>query len=275
MFAALSRAAAASTRSAPVRFAGHSKWAKIARGKGATDAARSTLFAKLGRALGAAVRAGGADPSSNLRLGSLLEAARRASMPKDNVERAMKMRDEGAALAEVTFEVAAPGGAALLVDVLTDNIKRTAPAIRHIVSKHGGEVAAPGAQSWLFATRGRVVVARGTPADDERVLDAALGAGAVDVDFDGADDGGDGDGDGAAGGDAVVVITTARETLAAVRGAVAAAGAKVLGASLGRVPSTTVALEGADAEAFGALLAALDEHEDVQAVTHNAEDGEE
>lgn len=250
------------TLTAPRRFAGHSKWAKIARGKGAADVARSALFTKLARALGAALRAGGPDSSSNLRLASLLEAARRASMPKESVERALKLRDDNVALNELTFEVAAAGGAALLVECLTDNVKRTGPAIRHICSKNNAEVSAPGAQAWLFAWKGRIVVARGTLADDERLLDAVLGAGAVDVDFDAADD----------GGERVAIVETTRETLASVRNAASASGARVLGFSLARVPSTTVSLDDEAGAAFGALLDALGEHEDVQSIVHNIAD---
>ena len=280
--AAAARArAAAVTPAAPAlaRGAGHSKWAKIARGKGANDVARGALFAKLSRGIGAAVRAGGADAASNLRLAALLDAARRAGCPRDVVDRALRTRDEGAALAETTFELTAAGGVALIVDCLTDNQRRTAPAVRHAAAKHGADVAAPGAAAWAFATRGRVAVAlpprapaAARAAAEDALLAAALDAGAVDVDFGGGGDGGNG-GDGDAADEAVVWCD--REALAAVRGALGKAGAgAVLSAALARVPTSRVRLSAADGEAFAALLAALDALDDVQSVTHNAAEEE-
>jgi YebC/PmpR family DNA-binding regulatory protein len=253
------------------RFAGHSKWAKIARGKGEADKARSLNFNKLSRGINAAAKAGGPDPSSNMRLAGLLEAARKASCPKDIIERALRAKD-GLAMTEVTYEVTAAGGAALLVDCLTDNVRRTAPAIRYIATQNGAEVAAPGAAAWQFAMRGRLSLAlaeaRGSSArasEEAAVFEEALAAGAIDVDFPAAVDD---DGDNNEG-----VIWVEKDDLSKVRAALAGgARSRIVTASLVRVPTSLVSLEGADAENFGNLLAELHEHEDVQAVCHNAAD---
>lgn len=166
---------------------GHSKWATIKHKKGAADKARGKLFAKLARQIEVAARAGGGDPEMNPTLRAAVAKAKGSQMTNDAIDRAIK-RGTGEAGAEtyepITYEGYAPGGVALLIDVLTDNRNRTGAEIRSIFTKHGGSMAEPGSVSWQFSRRGVVLV--GGDADEEALLEAALDAGADDL----ADDGG-------------------------------------------------------------------------------------
>ena len=183
-------------------------------------------------------------------------------------------------MSEVTYELTAAGGAALLVDCLTDNVRRTAPAIRYIATQNGAEVAAPGAAAWQFATRGRLALAlaeaRGSTArasEEAAVFEEALAVGAIDVDFPAAgdDDDDDDEDDAAGGGSDEGIVWVEKDDLPKVRAALASgARSRVVTASLVRVPTSLVSLEGTDAENFGKLLADLHEHEDVQLIVHNA-----
>lgn len=182
-------------------------------------------------------------------------------------------------MSEVTYELTAAGGAALLVDCLTDNVRRTAPAIRYIATQNGAEVAAPGAAAWQFATRGRLALAlaeaRGSTArasEEAAVFEEALAVGAIDVDFPAAGDDDDDTEDGAAGGGSDEgIVWVEKDDLPKVRAALAGgARSRVVTASLVRVPTSLVSLEGTDAENFGKLLAELHDHEDVQLIVHNA-----
>ena len=252
-------------RASAARLAGHSKMAKIFKSKGANDVARGALFTKVSKMISSAAKAGGADPSSNLRLASALEAAKKHNVPRDIVDRALKSK-EGLALEEFVFECKGPGGVSLLVTALTDNARRTTPAIKHILSKHGGSLA----PSHVFAPKAVVTVAAaaGAPAQacEEAVMEAALGAGAEDVELLGGGEG------------ALEARATApREALAPLRAALLAAGLRVSSVLLARLPAALVAVEpGSDAEAeLRELLDRLEAQEDVQSVTHNAELAEE
>ncbi len=247
-----------------ILLAGHNRWTKIGRGKVLTDAARSITFAKLTKAISSAVRAGGADPASNLRLASVLDAARRASMPKDNIERALAKRGEGAAaLSEGLLEGSA-GPVAVLVSVLSDNMRRTLPEVRHIFTKHGGSLGSAGSQAFRFSLRGRVCVevpAGGAPAEFcASLLEAALAAGAEDVDADEPPE---------------ATVWCAPSGVGALRNGLGAAGFKVTAAALTREPTALVAPPADAEEALEALLAALEGHPDVQEVLTNAGGGEE
>ena len=263
-------------------FAGHSKWAKIARGKGSSDAARSILFAKISKGITAAVKAGGLDIASNLRLAGLVDAARKASCPKDIVERAMRAK-ETVSLTEVQYEVTASGGAAIIIDCLTDNVRRLAPALRYICTQNNAQVAAPGAAAWQFVTRARISIALTNQiGTDERsrqeaaLLDASINLGAVDVDFpsttledegeqnDNDDDDNDNDDKDTA------VVWAEPSLLSSIRIALLKDSFDVTSASLIRVPTSYVTLEGIDNDSFGDLLTSLEEHEDVQNIVHNA-----
>src|SRR6187455_1209646 len=166
---------------------GHSKWATIKHKKGAADAARGKLFAKLIRQVEVAAREGGGDPDMNPTLRTMYQKARDASVPLDTIERAIKRGTgdlEGVIYEQITYEGYAPGGVAVLIDVLTDNRNRTGAEVRSIFTKFGGSMAEPGAVGWQFSRRG-VVMVEGV-VDEEKLLEAALEAGADDV----VDDGG-------------------------------------------------------------------------------------
>ena len=234
-------------------FAGHSKWATIQRSKGANDVARGALFTKISKMLSSAVRAGGPDPSTNLRLASALDAAKKSSVPKDLIERALKSK-EGVATEELLFEAVGPGGVALLITCNTDNGRRTTPAIKYILGKHSSALGATRA----FAQKG--IFSLG-PAllSEEAIMEAALSAGAEDVEM----------------GDerTTAKVTCPREATSGVRSALLAAGLPVSSVLLTRVATSSVALEaGSEEEAtFAALLEKLEEQEDVLSVLHNAE----
>ena len=236
---------------------GHSKWSSIKHKKGAADAKRGKLFSKLTRALIVAAKDGGADPAGNLALQNAIEKARAASMPKDNIDRAIA-KGSGAdadadAFESITYEGYGPEGVAVIVEALTDNRNRTAADVRHLFAKHGGNLGTDGSVSWQFERRGVVVVAADGVDEDELFLAAADG-GADDIEQDGT----------------VFQITSAPDQLAAVRGAVEKAGFTVDSAELMLVPKTTVAVDDeTKARQVMRLIDALEENDDVQDVYAN------
>ena len=162
--------------------AGHSRWAKVKHFKGGIDAKRALAFAKLSKEIMVAARIGGGDPDMNPRLRMALLRSRAASMPLDNVERAIKKgtgADQAAAMEDLTYEIYAPHGIAVLVELTTDNRNRTAQEIRSIVTKNGGSIAASGAVSRLFNRKGQIIVSR-EAADEDSLMELALEAGAED-----------------------------------------------------------------------------------------------
>src|ERR687883_770043 len=168
---------------------GHSKWSSIKHKKGAADKKRGQLFSKLARALIVAARDGGPDPTANLALANAIEKARSYSMPKDNIERAIA-RGSGAAgdaeaFEQITYEGYGPNGVAIIVEALTDNRNRTAAEVRHVFSKHDGNLGTSGAVAWLFERRGVILVDADTSDEDDVMLAAAEG-GADDVVQDGS-----------------------------------------------------------------------------------------
>jgi YebC/PmpR family DNA-binding regulatory protein len=234
---------------------GHSKWATIKHKKGATDKARAKVFNKIARQLEVAAREGGADVNSNASLRTVIQKAKAAQMTNDAIDRAVK---RGAGLADgghyeaLTYEGYAPGGAALLVDVLTDNRNRTGADVRNVFSKLGGSLAEPGAVGWQFSRRGVVVVNGG---DEETVMMAALEAGADDV-------GPDGDG--------VWRITSEPSIVYDVRDALQALGLEVASAESTMVASLTVEVTDAgDARKILRIMDALEDLDDVQDVYSN------
>ena len=236
--------------------AGHSKWAQIKRKKGATDAKRGQLFSKLARAIIVAARDGGPDPAGNLTLQNAIEKAKEASMPKENIERAIARgagpAADGSAYETVTYEGYGPAGVALYVEALTDNRNRTAAEVRHIFSKSDGSLAESGAVAWLFERRG-IVLVDGDADEDELTLAAADG-GADDISTDGSS----------------YTVVSAPESLASVRDAIQAAGIEVESAELTLVPTTTIELEDeSDAKKVLRLMDALEENDDVQDVHAN------
>ena len=236
---------------------GHSKWSSIKHKKGAADAKRGQLFTKLTRALIVAAKDGGPDPASNLALQNAIEKARAASMPKDNIERAIARGSgtgaDAAAYEQISYEGYGPGGVAVYVDVLTDNRNRTAGDVRHIFARHDGNLAESGAVAWLFERKGVVLVDRDSTDEDELTL-AAADAGAEDV----ADEG------------SSFEVTCAPEDLQAARVGLEAAGIAVTDAEVTMLPKTTVAVEDETvARKVLKLIDGLEENDDVQDVYAN------
>ena len=234
---------------------GHSKWATIKHKKGAADAARGKLFAKLIRQVEVAAREGGGDPDMNPTLRTMYQKARDASVPLDTIERAIKRGTgelEGVSYEQITYEGYAPGGVALMIEVLTDNRNRTGAEVRSIFTKHGGSMAEPGAVAWQFERKGIVLVDRSVEEDDLMLV--ALDAGAEDI----ADDG------------EVWRITTPPTDVSAVRSAIEDAGIEVRSSELTMVPTSTVAVDTEEAaRKILKLVDALDDNDDVQDVYGN------
>lgn len=233
---------------------GHSKWATIKHKKGAVDKARGKLFAKIARQLEVAARDGGGDPNSNATLRTVMLKAKAGQMTNDAIDRAIKRgtgEDDGGTYEAITYEGYAPGGVALLIDVLTDNRNRTGADIRNIFSKLGGSMAEPGAVGWQFARRGVIMVAGG---DEDTVMMAALDAGADDVSSD---------------GDAFR-ITCDPSAVYDVRDALQAAGVEVESADSTMVASLSVEVTDTDdARKILRIVDALEDNEDVQDVYSN------
>lgn len=235
---------------------GHSKWHSIKHKKGAADAARGKLFARLIRQIEVAAREGGGDTDANATLRTMVQKARDASVPIDTIERAIKRGTgelEGVRYESVTYEGYAPNGVALLVETLTDNRNRTGSEIKNLFNRNGGNFAEPGAVAWQFARKGVIIVEKSAGAEDDLML-AALEAGAEDI----ADQGDSWQ------------VTTAPTDLNAVRAAIDDAGIAVTSAELTMLPSQTVPLsEESSAKQVLRLVDALEDHDDVQAVYAN------
>lgn len=234
---------------------GHSKWATIKHKKGAADKARGKLFAKLARQIEVAARSGGGDPDMNPGLRTAVAKAKSSQMTNDAIDRAIK-RGTGEAGADhyeaITYEGYAPGGVALLIDVLTDNRNRTGAEIRNVFTKHGGSMAEPGSVSWQFRRRGVVLVTGSV--DEERMLELALEAGADDV----ADDGG------------TWRVTSEPSLLHDVAEAMTTAGLSVLSAEAPMVSDNLVPVDSVEgARAILRILDAIEDNDDVQDVYAN------
>ena len=237
--------------------AGHSKWSKIKRQKAVTDKAKGKLFSKLGREIAVAAREGGGDPDFNPRLRTAIDNAKSQRMPSDNIDRAVRRGTgdlPGASFEEVTHEGYAPGGAALYLECLTDNPRRTLAELRHLLDKRGGNLGQSGSVAWMFERKGQILVSA-DDCDEDAVLDAALEAGAENFESE----------------DGMYVVTTTASDFHDVLGAMRDAGVPVEEAELAMVPGNTVKLEGRDAEKVLAVLHALDEHDDVLKVNTNVD----
>lgn len=234
---------------------GHSKWATIKHKKGAADAKRGKLFAKLARQIEVASRAGGGDVDMNPTLRTAVQKAKAASMTNDAIDRAVKRgtgESGGDAYEDITYEGYAPGGVALLIDVLTDNRNRTSADIRNILSKMGGSMAEPGAVGWQFSRRG-IVLVEGTVDEDELMM-AALEAGAEDV---------------AGEGTAWTVTCDPSDTFE-VKEALEAAGYSVISADMPMVSDNLVPIDSVeDAKKLLRILEAIEDNDDVQDVYSN------
>jgi YebC/PmpR family DNA-binding regulatory protein len=234
---------------------GHSKWSTIKHKKSAQDARRGKLFSKLIRAIEVAAREGGGNVDGNPTLASAVQKARDFSVPNDNIERAIKRGSgelEGARYEEVVYEGYGPGGVAILVATLTDNRNRTGQEVRATFTKRGGNLGDPGSVSFLFERKGVVRIAR-HEADEDRLLEIVLEAGAEDLREDGDE----------------WEVRTDPSTFAAVRSAAEEAGVPVASAEITMLPQTTVPLAGSEAKQVLGLIEALDDLDDVQGVYAN------
>ncbi len=234
---------------------GHSKWSTIKRKKGAADAKRGKIFTKLIREIATAARIGGGDPGANPRLRLAIEKARAANMPKDNIERGILKGTgggDGEAYEEIVYEGYGPGGTAIYVETLTDNKNRTVGEVRHVLTKHGGNLGASGCVGYLFEKKG-VIRFDAESVDLDALMEAALEAGAEDVVEDGE----------------IVVVETSQSDLAGVVEVLEGQGFKVFESSVTMEPSTTVTLEGSQAETMLRVSDALEDLDDVQNVYAN------
>lgn len=235
--------------------AGHSKWKQIKRKKAVTDSKRGALFTKLIKEITVAARAGGGDAAGNPRLRTAIDTAKAASMPAENIERAIKKGTgqlEGVMYEEIMYEGFGPGGAAILIQATTDNQNRTVSEIRFIFSRHGGNLGAQNSVAWMFDKRGLITL-DASRVEEDAALEAALDAGADDMARDGDQ----------------FVITTTPATLHAVQDALRKRGFASTSAEIAMVPKNTVKVEAADASKLLALMEALDEHDDVSKVFSN------
>ena len=234
---------------------GHSKWSTIKRKKGATDAKRGKIFSKLIKEITMAARMGGADPDANPRLRTAIAGAKAENMPKDNIERAIKKGTgalEGVAYEETYYEGYGPGGAAVYVESLTDNKKRTVADIRHIFSKSGGSLGEAGCVAWMFAKKGLFVFEK-ADIDEETLMEAVLDAGGEDI----RDE------------ESTLEVITAPEDFEAVKKALDERNLKYLLAEITMVPQSTVKLEDNEAEQMLRLMDVLEDSDDVQKVYSN------
>jgi YebC/PmpR family DNA-binding regulatory protein len=237
--------------------AGHSKWAQIKRKKAVTDQRRAAAWTKVIRELTVAAKLGGGDPAGNPRLRLAIDSARAANMPNDNIDRAIKKGTgelEGVEYQETSYEAYGPGGVALYIEALTDNANRTVADIRHVLSRHSGNLGTTGSVAWMFDRRGQILLDAENH-DEAAVLEAALEAGAEDMEV--ADD--------------TFTIYTDIVDFNAVREALRERGLEWESAELAMVPKATVRVEGKDAERLVKLLEAIEELDDVQKVYSNAD----
>ena len=241
--------------------AGHNKWKQIKRKKAVTDQRRGAAFTKLIKEITIAAKAGGGDPDGNARLRTAIDAAKAANMPADNIERAVKKGTgelEGVNYEDVSYEGYGPGGAAIFVEVTTDNANRTVADLRNIFTKNGGNLGTAGSVAWMFDRRGQIWV-DAARFDEDAVMEAALEAGAVDFAKDGE----------------LYVVTTEVHDFHAVQEGLRGKRIAWDSAQIEMIPRTTVKVEGADASKLVRLMESIEEHDDVAKVFSNFDVDEE
>jgi len=234
---------------------GHSKWATIKHKKAATDAKRGRAFTKVIREITIAARVGGGDPDSNPRLRSAILAGKNENMPNENIERAIQRgtgQIEGEQYEEVNFEGYGPGGVGMILQVVTTNRNRVVSEIRHMMSRHGGNLAETGAVGWMFSRKGQIIVPK-EQASEDKMLSIVLDAGADDLRDDGSE----------------WEVLTPPEAFEAVREALSKAGITPATAEVAFVPQNYVQLTGTAASQMLRLIETLEEHDDVQHVYAN------
>jgi YebC/PmpR family DNA-binding regulatory protein len=234
---------------------GHSKWHSIKHKKGAADAKRGKIFTRLIKELTVAARTGGGDPDMNPRLRTIVQEAKQNNMPADNIKRAIRRgtgEEPGVSYEEAQYEGYGPGGAAVIIDVLTDNKNRTVGELRHLLEKYGGNLAASNAVAWMFHKKGYIVIEK-TKADEDKLMSVVLDAGADDLQDD--DDNWE--------------VLSSPEAFPAVNEAVKTLGVEPATAQVSMIPQNYVKLEGKPAQQMVKLMEALEEHDDVQHVWSN------
>ena len=239
---------------------GHSKWHNIQKTKGAADAKRAQAFTKIAREMIVAVKEGGSgDPANNSKLATVVAKAKAANMPNDNIQRSIKKaagEGESANYKEVTYEGYAPCGVAVIVEVVTDNLNRTASEVRHIFDKCGGTLGASGCVSWKFERKGVIVIDNSKGMDEDELTMLALDAGADDVEYN---------------GDTAVIYTDPND-FSQVRDNLENAGCTFLSAERAMLPTTTTALPDEESvQKVTKLLDWLEEYDDTENVYHDAE----
>ena len=235
--------------------AGHSKWANIKHKKAATDAKRGKAWSKLSKAIIVAAKAGGADPAANIRLRTAIGDAKAVSMPKDNIERAIKKGAGdvgGANYEEIIYEGYGPNGVAVMCDILTDNRNRTAPELRKVFEKSGGKMGATGCVSYMFDRKGLFIVPAAA-VDEENLMEVSMDAGAEDISTQ----------------DDCYEVVCDPEAYSDVSDALEAAGIGCDSKAVTRIPQNTVDLDVEQARQVLQLVEALDDHDDVQNVSAN------
>ncbi len=234
---------------------GHSRWASIKHKKGAADAKRGKLFTRIIKELTVAARDGGGDPDSNPRLRTVIADAKTANMPADNIKRAIRRgtgEEPGVSYEKVTYEGYGPGGAALLIEVLTDNTNRAVGELRHLLTKYGGNLGTTNSVAWMFDKRGYIVIEQQS-ADEEALMTAAIDAGADDFREDEDN------------WEVVSAPEAYDNVLAAVRGL----GVEPASAQVTMLPQSFVKLDGKPARQMIKLMEMLEDHDDVQHVWSN------
>ncbi|MBU1537129.1 YebC/PmpR family DNA-binding transcriptional regulator [Myxococcota bacterium] len=241
---------------------GHNKWSTIKHKKGAADAKRSKVFTKILKEVTIASRMGGSDITGNPRLRTAVEKARAANVPKDNMERAIKKGAgelDGVTFEEVVYEGYGPGGGALIIEAVTDNINRTVAEIRHMLGKHNGNLGKSGTVSWKFDRKGVIMVDKSVM-DEDAFLELVLELGAEDLKTD---------------EESLYVIETAVADLFTITETLREKGFEIDTSEIQMIPKTTTRLTGRDAEVAWRLYELLDDHDDVQNVWHDFEIDEE
>lgn len=236
--------------------AGHSKWANIQHRKGRVDAARGKMWSKLSKAIIVAAKSGGGDPSANIKLRKAIDDAKAVSMPKDNIERAIKRGTGelgGAVVEEILYEGYGPGGVAVMCLALTDNRNRTAPELRTLFGKHGGELGKTGCVNYLFERKGLFVFEAGT--DEDKLTEIALENGAEDIETD---------------EDGQIQVTCSPDQHDTLSEAFDAAELSADVNEVTQIASNSVDLNESDAKRAMSLLEILDDHDDIQTVSTNA-----
>ncbi len=234
---------------------GHYKWATIKHKKGAADAKRGKIFTRIIKELTVAARHGGGDPATNPRLRTVVGDAKANNMPRENIERAIRRgtcEEPGVTYDEVTYEGYGPVGVAVLIETVTDNRNRTVGEIRHLLSKHNGNLGAENSVAWLFTRKGQIIIEK-SAVDEETLLNSALEAGADDVNDD---------------GEAWEVVSSS-DNFEAIREAIKTLGIEPISANVAMIPKNFVKLEGKEAQQVLKLMNAIEDHDDVQHVWAN------